>query len=74
MASTPKKHFKEVARIVEEFTKDHSISLSNGDHIKVILRRGQRFKTVFASQTPSDHRSMKNFRSKVRIAFNEMAA
>jgi hypothetical protein len=72
--ATIKKHFKELVDMVAEFTPDHSIDLTNGGHVRIVLRRRGQSRTVFAPQTPSDHRSMLNVRTKVRHAFQQMAA
>ena len=72
--ATIKKQFKELAKIVEEFTTDHEIALTSGGHLRILLRRNGATKTVFAPQTPSDHRSMLNVRTKVKHAYAQMAA
>lgn len=74
MADTIRKHQKELVRMVELFTKDHDIRAAKGGHISITLRHNGAHRTVFSPLTPSDHRSMLNVKTKVRRAFNEMAA
>ena len=72
--SSIRKHFKEIKQMVEQFTTDHVIELTKGGHLSIQLRHKGAKKTVFAPQTPSDHRSMLDVKRKVRIAFNELTA
>lgn len=72
--SSIRKHLKEIKQIVEQFTTDHVIELTKGGHLSIQLRHNGAKKTVFAPQTPSDHRSMLDVKRKVRTAFNELTA
>lgn len=74
MADSIRKHHKELVRMVEQFTNDHEIKPTKGDHISITIRRNGAFRTVYSPQTPGDHRSMLNVKTKIRRAFNEMAA
>jgi hypothetical protein len=65
---------KDIVTMVETFTKDHEIGLTKGGHLSIQLRHNGKKRTVFAPQTPSDHRSMLDVKRKVKLAYNEMAA
>jgi hypothetical protein len=73
LAETIRKHQKELVRMVEQFTKEHDIRTSKGDHISITLYHKGSHRTVYSPLTPSDRRSMLNVKTKVRRAFNEMA-
>lgn len=66
------KHMRELSRVVSSVTTDHEISISKGNHIQVVIRCGEKERKLFSGKTPSDHRSLMNFKSTVRKAYNEM--
>nr|WP_250807081.1 hypothetical protein [Neorhizobium tomejilense] len=59
--------------MVEVFTKDHDIGLTKGGHLSIELRHRGNKRTVFAPQTPSDHRSMLDVKRKIKHAYFELA-
>ena len=68
-----RKHLKEIRQIVERFTSDHSIELTNGSHVSILLRHNGGKRTVFAPLTPSDRYAMLDVKRKVKLAYNELA-
>jgi len=74
MSDTIGKHYRALEKMVSQFTRDHEIQPTRGGHISITLHRNGKHRTVFSPQTPGDHRSMLCVKSKVRRAFNEMAA
>jgi hypothetical protein len=62
------KHLQHIEELVQEFAKDYEIARTRSGHFAVVMKLGQSKATVFAPGTPSDHRSMKNVRTKLRKA------
>ena len=71
--SSIRKHFKEIQKMVEEFTSDHEIKLTKNGHLSILVRHNGGKRTVFSPQTPSDHRSMLDVKRKIKLAYNELA-
>lgn len=68
------KHLEQVEKVVCEFAKSYQIGRTRSNHLAIeMVVNGQR-RTVFFSGTPSDHRAIKNFRTKVRKMTALMAA
>lgn len=72
MANSIGKHLKELASMVEEFTKDHDIRTAKGGHVSITLRHEGNHRTVFSPATPGDRRSMLNVRTKIKHAFLQL--
>jgi hypothetical protein len=68
------KHLQHLEHLVQEFAKEYEIGRTRSGHFSVVMTiRGAKV-TVFAPGTPSDHRSMKNVRTKLRRAAQNLAA
>jgi len=70
--SSCQKHMRELSRVIASVAPDHDITVSKGNHIQVVIRCGGQSRKLFSGKTPSDHRSLLNFKSSVRRAYNEM--
>jgi hypothetical protein len=63
---------RELSKVIGTVTPDHEISVTKGNHIQVIIRCGEDHRKLFSGKTPSDHRSLMNFKSTVKRAYQEM--
>lgn len=70
--SSCQKHMRELSKVIATVTPDHEIMISKGNHIQVVIRCGEQSRKLFSGKTPSDHRSIMNFKSTVRRAYQEM--
>jgi hypothetical protein len=68
------KHLQHLETLVQEFVKEYEIGRTKSGHFSVVMAIDGRKVTVFAPGTPSDHRSMKNVRTKLRRAVQGLAA
>nr|WP_250807728.1 hypothetical protein [Neorhizobium tomejilense] len=66
------KRMRELSKVIGSVTEDHEISVTKGNHIQVIIRCGEEKRKLFSGKTPSDHRSLMNFKSTVKRAYQEM--
>lgn len=66
------KHLQHLQNLVQEFATDYEINRTKSGHFAVEMRISGVKRTVFAPGTPSDHRSMKNVRTKLRRAASLM--
>lgn len=71
--SSCQKHMRELSKVIGAVTLNHEITVSKGNHIQVVIRCGEDSRKLFSGKTPSDHRSLMNFKSTVRRAYLEMA-
>jgi hypothetical protein len=70
--SSCQKRMREISRVIGTVTMDHEVSISKGNHIQVVIRCGEEQRKLFSGKTPSDHRSLMNFKSTVKRAYQEM--
>jgi hypothetical protein len=66
------KHIRELSKVVGMIAADHDIEVSRGNHLKVVIRRGSEQRTLFSGKTPSDHRSILNFKAQLKRAYQDM--
>jgi hypothetical protein len=52
---------------------DHKWEYTSGNHIKLIIRKGDRSRFVFVSKTPGDHRVALNLLKQVRKAIQRIS-
>lgn len=62
------KTIRALERVVEREWNDFAISTRPGNHLQVVLRDGDRERTVTVSATASDQRALLNARSDIRRA------
>jgi hypothetical protein len=55
-----------IVQVVKPICPDHEILQTNGNHIKVVLRRGSLTRFVICANTASDIRSLNNFAAQVK--------
>lgn len=67
-----RKRNKEIADVIEEFTSNYEIEHTGGGHLCVTLRRNGHTRKVFTGNTPSDHRSLRRFRTDARRMWMEL--
>jgi hypothetical protein len=66
MAMTARQYRKELENIIERYTSNYSITLTNGGHYKITLRHKDDSRFVFAGGTNSDRRVLQNIAADVR--------
>lgn len=66
------KRMRELSKVIGMVADDHEITVSKGNHIQVVIRCGDEQRKLFSGKTPSDHRSLMNFKSAVKRAYQEM--
>lgn len=74
MSSSYHKKIREISKMVGTFADDHDIDVTNGNHLRVVIRNGVMTRTLIAAKTPSDHRAILNFRSQVKRAVLDIKA
>lgn len=65
---------KRLTDVIEQFTSNYSLELTGKVHVKVTIRDGAHSKFIITSGSPSDRRSILNFRANVRRAVEELKA
>lgn len=62
------RYLREIERTVERHTSDYAIGFTNGGHVRVTVRRGDRSRFVITAASPGDTHGLKNFEGDLRRA------